>query len=100
MGALLGLNEEPADDVRDGGGAIVVACEDTPERLAPAVGFPGFATAHFNCNSGVTSGVAGLVESIALLAGEAFALQRRWWLAVEPHPAMRASGKAVETPAT
>jgi hypothetical protein len=100
MGALLGLNEEPAEDVRDGGGPVVAACEEAPEPLAPAVGFPGFATAHFNCNSGVTSGAAGLVESIAASAGEAFAPQRRSRLAVEPHPAMRMSVKAVETPAT
>src|SRR5436305_3440644 len=76
MGALLGLDEEPAVEVRDGGGAFVVVCEHASNRLPRALGLLGLTPADLERHIAFDPGAAALADGIAKRAGGALVRQR------------------------
>src|SRR4051794_32990381 len=76
MGALLGLDEEPAVEVRDGSGPLVVVCEHASNRLPRAVGGLGLAAADLERHIAFDPGAAALAAGIAERTGGALVRQR------------------------
>ena len=76
MGALLGLDEEPAVEVRDGSGPFVVVCEHASNRLPRALGSLGLAPTDLERHIAFDPGAAGLAAAIAERTGGALVQQR------------------------
>jgi predicted N-formylglutamate amidohydrolase len=76
MGALLGLDEEPAVEVREGSGPLVVVCEHASNRLPRALGDLGLAPADLERHIAWDPGAAVLAGAIAERTRGALVRQR------------------------
>lgn len=76
MGALLGLDEEPAVAVREGGGPFVIVCEHASNRLPRALGLLGLTPADLERHIAFDPGAADLAGEIARRVEGALVLQR------------------------
>src|SRR5204862_5116957 len=76
MGGLLGLDEEPGVEVRDGSGAFVVVCEHASNRLPRALGLLGLTPADLERHIAFDPGAAELAAAIAERTGGALVQQR------------------------
>lgn len=83
MGALLGLDEEPAVEVRDGSGLFVVVCEHASNRLPRALGLLGLTPADLKRHIAFDPGAAELALLIAAKTGGALVRQRYSRLAID-----------------
>ena len=83
MGALLGLDEEPAVEVREGSGPFVVVCEHASNRLPAALGLLGLAPADLKRHIAFDPGASELAELIAAKTGGALVRQRYSRLAID-----------------
>jgi predicted N-formylglutamate amidohydrolase len=83
MGALLGLDEEPAVEVRDGSGLFVVVCEHASNRLPRALGLLGLTPADLKRHIAFDPGAAELAALIAAKTGGALVRQRYSRLAID-----------------
>ena len=83
MGALLGLDEEPAVEVRDGNGAFVVVCEHASNRLPRALGSLGLMPADLERHIAFDPGAAELAAAIVARTGGALVQQRYSRLAID-----------------
>src|SRR6202011_2050821 len=83
MGALLGLDEEPAVEVRDGSGRFVVVCEHASNRLPRALGLLGLTLADLKRHIAFDPGAAELAALIAAKTGGALVRQRYSRLAID-----------------
>jgi predicted N-formylglutamate amidohydrolase len=83
MGALLGLDEEPAVEVRDGSGPFVVVCEHASNVLPRALGSLGLAPADLERHIAFDPGAAELAGLIAGRTGGALVRQRYSRLAID-----------------
>ena len=76
MGALLGLDEEPAVAVREGGGPFVIVCEHASNRMPRALGLLGLTVADLERHIAFDPGAADLAAEIARRVDGALVLQR------------------------
>lgn len=83
MGALLAPDEEPAVDVRDGGGPFVVVCEHASNRLPRALGSLGLRAADLDRHIAWDPGAAELAAGIAAGTESTLVLQRYSRLAID-----------------
>ncbi len=83
MGALLGLDEEPAVEVRDGSGRFVVVSEHASNRLPRALGLLGLTPADLKRHIAFDPGAAELALLIAEKTGGALVRQRYSRLAID-----------------
>jgi predicted N-formylglutamate amidohydrolase len=83
MGALLGLDEEPAVEVREGSGPFVVVCEHASNRLPAALGLLGLTPADLKRHIAFDPGATELAELIAAKTGGALVRQGYSRLAID-----------------
>lgn len=83
MGALLAPDEEPAVDVRDGGGPFVVVCEHASNRLPRALGSLGLRAADLDRHIAWDPGAAEVAAGIAAGTDSTLVLQRYSRLAID-----------------
>lgn len=83
MGALLGLDEEPAVDVRDAGGPFVIVCEHASNRLPRALGLLGLTPPDLERHIAFDPGAAALAAGIAERTAGALIRQRYSRLAID-----------------
>src|SRR5262245_10400229 len=76
MGALLGLDEEPAVEVREGGGPFVGVCEHASNRLPRSLGRLGLTPADLERHIAFDPGAAELAGKIASRVEGALVKQR------------------------
>jgi predicted N-formylglutamate amidohydrolase len=76
MGALLGLDEEPAVEVRDGSGPFIIVCEHASNRLPRALGLLGLAPSDLERHIAFDPGAAALAAAIAERTRGALVQQR------------------------
>ncbi len=83
MGALLGLDEEPAVEVRDGSGLFVVVCEHASNRLPRELGLLGLTPADLQRHIAFDPGAAELAGLVAERTGGALVRQCYSRLAID-----------------
>lgn len=76
MGALLGLDEEPAVEIREGSGPFVIVCEHASNRLPRALGQLGLTASDLERHIAFDPGAADLAGKIASRVDGALVKQR------------------------
>jgi predicted N-formylglutamate amidohydrolase len=83
MEGLLALDEEPAVEVREGGGPFIVVCEHASNRLPRALGDLGLKPADLTRHIAWDPGAAELASGIASRLGATLVMQRYSRLAID-----------------
>ena len=83
MDALLGLDEGPAVEVREGSGPFVIVCEHAANRLPRALGTLGLAAADLQRHIAWDPGAADVAAGIQQAVGGDLVLQRFSRLAID-----------------
>lgn len=83
MGALLAADEEPAVEIREGRGSLVIACEHASNRLPRALGSLGLSEADLRRHIAWDPGAADLSAAIAQRLDATLVLQRYSRLAID-----------------
>ena len=76
MGALLAPDEEPAVEIREGGGPFVVVCEHASNRLPRSLGTLGLSRADLDRHIAWDPGAAKVARRLADRLDAALVLQR------------------------
>jgi predicted N-formylglutamate amidohydrolase len=83
MDALLASDEEPAVEIREGGGSLVIVCEHASNRLPQALGSLGLKPSDLDRHIAWDPGAAGVAAAMAAALDATLVMQRYSRLAID-----------------